>query len=801
MTYTPYLIANYATGLEKRLQPWLLADDAQEELFDGFVYRGVLSKRSGYNYFADGQRGGQPYTISRIVANFVLGNGTVGPYIFTLARTPITPGTVSITDGVQIVTDNGAGVLTGGGTGTVNYLTGAVSVTFTVAVGVGVHITSTLLFFPDEPVMGIMNFVTATNVKQLIVASTTRVNRYNPALNILEDITATLYTGTNFNFWSWVNYSTGAGVPRLLFSNNVDNIQQYSGGAVTAYVPALAAGTIERALLMFEFKDRLVLLRTTENGGTIFPRRIRISGTGLNSDVFLSSATGAGFIDIPDGSWIMGAAFNRDSLIIFTESSTWSLNYTGNDTSPFVLDKIDESRGSGAPFSAITYLNKTTAASPRGLIISDGYAVERSDESIPDFTFNEVDSDDFELCFAGSVDEDRDHYLIYPHDKQGFSTRILTTNYDEDNYSIYRLPISCMGTYILGFDITWADLSKYTNWAEFAADYGDWNSFAYNEGSPFTVGGGHHGEIWKLNVNGIEDNPVRILNVTVIDAQTIEVTTDWNNYSLNALDQEKGADNIFLTAMVGMDEINNQQFPIVSVINNNVFRLNVSNAIILATSFTPYVSGGKASRVIPFSALFKKFNPFVNGDKKVRCGWLYMYVDSTGTSLKRNVVISNITKNTARLPTIVTTPLNHSLVTGNQVSFFGIAGMTQLNGTVAFITVLSPTTFSLNGVNSTAFGAYTSGGYASVSALAKMTIDIITDDRTVDDLTQVSNNANPYQGACTNLIFEDGKKKWYKVFINQTGRFIQFRLRNLQSGSKINVQATMPGFSPTGRLL
>src|SRR5690606_38231442 len=119
--------------------------------------------------------------------------------------------------------------------------------------------------------------------------------------------------------------------------------------------------------------------------------------------------------------------------------------YTGNDTTPFVLDRIDYSRGSDATFSVITYLNRTSAASKRGLIISDGYRVERQDEKIPDFSYNEIDGENFDLCFAGSVDADRDHYLIYPPSGSNTSKRILVTNYDEDNYTIYRLPLSCMG--------------------------------------------------------------------------------------------------------------------------------------------------------------------------------------------------------------------------------------------------------------------------------------------------------------------------------------------------------------------
>ncbi len=81
-----------------------------------------------------------------------------------------------------------------------------------------------------------------------------------------------------------------------------------------------------------------------------------------------------------------------------------------------------------------------------------------------------------------------------------------------------------------------------------------------------------------------------------------------------------------------------------------------------------------------------------------------------------------------------------------------------------------------------------------------MTIDIIVND--VDEPTKLDyNNLDPYQGNCTNMVFQDDSKKWYKVYINQTGKFIQFRLRNKQAGAKINVQATMPGFQPVGRLI
>lgn len=62
-------------------------------------------------------------------------------------------------------------------------------------------------------------------------------------------------------------------------------------------------------------------------------------------------------------------------------------------------------------------------------------------------------------------------------------------------------------------------------------------------------------------------------------------------------------------------------------------------------------------------------------------------------------------------PCAITTGAAHGMVTGNQVTFSGVVGMTQLNSLPATtITVTSATTLTLNGVDSTAYGVYVSGG-------------------------------------------------------------------------------------------
>jgi len=68
-----------------------------------------------------------------------------------------------------------------------------------------------------------------------------------------------------------------------------------------------------------------------------------------------------------------------------------------------------------------------------------------------------------------------------------------------------------------------------------------------------------------------------------------------------------------------------------------------------------------------------------------------------------------ITDVTQANPGVVTTDLNHGYITGDPVTIADVVGMTALNGNTYTATVITQKTFSI-GVNTTAFGAYVSGG-------------------------------------------------------------------------------------------
>ena len=70
----------------------------------------------------------------------------------------------------------------------------------------------------------------------------------------------------------------------------------------------------------------------------------------------------------------------------------------------------------------------------------------------------------------------------------------------------------------------------------------------------------------------------------------------------------------------------------------------------------------------------------------------------------------NISAITQANPAVVTTTINHGLVTGDEVHIDNIVGMTELNDRDFIITVVDADEFSLDGEDSTGHTAYSSAG-------------------------------------------------------------------------------------------
>jgi len=91
----------------------------------------------------------------------------------------------------------------------------------------------------------------------------------------------------------------------------------------------------------------------------------------------------------------------------------------------------------------------------------------------------------------------------------------------------------------------------------------------------------------------------------------------------------------------------------------------------------------------------------------------YAFTDAGGSPFAAKT--ATITGATKANPCVITSA-NHNLRSGDIVTITGVVGMTQLNGNSYVVTMLTSSTFSLNSVNSTAYGTYTSGGSAAKTA-------------------------------------------------------------------------------------
>lgn len=98
----------------------------------------------GTVFITDGTQVLQDTATSTMTQIIAVGTGIVS-YSGTLASFPIVPGSFVPTNTIETFTDNGSGLLVGstGGTGTINYTTGAWALTFSAAVATGLSIVAT----------------------------------------------------------------------------------------------------------------------------------------------------------------------------------------------------------------------------------------------------------------------------------------------------------------------------------------------------------------------------------------------------------------------------------------------------------------------------------------------------------------------------------------------------------------------------------------------------------------------------------------------------------------------------------
>lgn len=180
-SFQPFLISEFKTGLFNYLEPWTRAQDAFDPLEDAYVYRGTLNKRLGYAVL-----GRMSYRDN----NIALGNGGK-TYSGTLATHPIVAGSFHPSDVIETFTDDGLGVLTGsaGGTGTINYTSGAWTLAFNANVANNTNIFAVYTPTLSRPIMGLKTWVSETDgSRKLVAIDTRRASVFNDSTEVFDPI-------------------------------------------------------------------------------------------------------------------------------------------------------------------------------------------------------------------------------------------------------------------------------------------------------------------------------------------------------------------------------------------------------------------------------------------------------------------------------------------------------------------------------------------------------------------------------------------------------------------------------------
>lgn len=722
MSYRPFLIADYKVGVDTQLEPWLLPANAFQSLFNGYIHNGVINRRAGYEFLAD----------------MVHHQTTIA------AITAANPGQVTVAAAAGLA--NGQTIqisyATGGSFTSLNggkyVITNLVGVTFdlydedgntvdTSAFGVygGGGVVCVL---PELPIMGIKKFYPSPYTINTLIFDTRRSAIYNSSTERFDPLdTAAIFTGGNANFVSVDTYGkTSAFATTTLFFSNfngntadgTDAIRSFTSGTTTTsftpFVDVANTITVDTAQFIFSIKQRLVVLNTVENA-TQYPQRARWS-TALNANDFVSDVPGrGGFVDAPTGDYIVSAKNLQDQILVFFSNSTWALLPTSDPALSFRWKKLNDFRSSDAPYGTIGFDRGVLSLGVRGIFACDGVEAKRIDDKIQDFVIDEINLDFIHKCYGERNYADRRSWILYP----AAETPNVGAEVETSNRALIRT-------------------DEEGAWSVYSAEVID-------------DGGTYH----NFSSLGFGSTP--------------------KDYAFNDFDGVTQPDYAF-------EDFGDESF----------------SSFYLQAKSEPFLGGDQFGRVFilekggndngaayDFEVISAAWNPFKEEGKEAQLGYLDIYADADPTAVLRvdfyadTVNTPYITMYTDLLPEIgfiaeiegitqanpcaINAP-GHGLATGAVVYLYGMTGMENVQGGPYTITVVNANNFTLDGIDSSAFTAYVSGGV----------------------VTQ-----NPFIAT----------KCWKRVYCGGVGYEHFIKISHSGANQIVRIHATKPWFRPLGSRL
>lgn len=506
--YKPLLLNDFKTGWMQQTVEYAIPNDAFTTMRNMYAWRGKLLKKKGVQFFD---------RLKRLFESESISNSSASPWSFNIfTETSVTEtypelqvGSLEIVVGAVTFTDDGDGTLssvTPGNSGTVNYNTGDITLTHTA--GAGAATTVSFGYYPNLPVMGLRERERPTlNFEETIAFDTTYAyRRTSSSLGWVEWIPGTTWTGGNADLFWTTNYWQTASDSRVFWAtnSNIDDPIRWTDGTSSPsplawydFEPSFDGGTefVFQCEVLLPYRGRFVMFNTMEgtarNVATRKYNRIRWcwDGTpfyqadgGINTGNFEADAWNdgipgyGGFLDIPTSDAIVTANYVRDNIVIFCESSTWVLRFTGSGIDPFQVDRVNDLLGAESKFSAISYDTSLLGIGDKGIIACDTYQSNRIDiERIPNFVFEISNANDNRTRPYGIRDfQQRLSYWTLPYATDSsdiiFPNARLVYNPENGSFALFDDQFTCFGTTTDVESPTWG--STTTTWGDTEITWG-----------------------------------------------------------------------------------------------------------------------------------------------------------------------------------------------------------------------------------------------------------------------------------------------------------------------------------------
>ena len=639
MSYKPFYIEAFKTGLERDKADFQLLPDAFSILQDAYIWRDRVARKKGY------KKVGQ---LLRVLTGQSLGNTTASPFsgniktILSLeTNDQIIPGTLSINiaapgpEGyLEPAIPDGTLIGNGGGTGTINYTTGAFTLVSGAGWGAGQITNAAFYYAPLLPVMGIsLRALTSINADQTVAFDTKYAYSWNSGNKRFEEFGGgTTWQGSDSQFFYVSNYySASAGGDLMLVTNfnkgaTPDPIRYYNGTWNT-FAPSVdgIGNEIHQCRLIFPYKGRLIALNTWEGAtlatSTQNSRRARWSqnGDAFATDAWRSDIAGrGGYIDAPTSEAIISAEFVRDTLIVGFEKSIWKLRYTSNQILPFVWERIDNEFGVESTFSIVRADTSQISIGSNGIVACDGINAKRIDEKIPSTVFNIHNENDGLFRVHGIRDFDKKLiYWTFPSSSRNkkFPDRILVFNYEDFSWSFFQDSLTCFGELQEFNDKAWKDYPS-TTWAQASFT---WVDTTLQSLYPAVIAGNHQGFIVKMQRRSVNDPA---LAITVITPGTpVQLTIPDHNLSTDQY--------IRVTGILGTaSSLNDTSYKVNLIDANNITLSDADGIPITLAGGSTYLGNGEIILLHDYKVRTKKFN-FLSSGTATEFGYIDFLTNKT----------------------------------------------------------------------------------------------------------------------------------------------------------------------------